>query len=267
MTKKNEQYQYAFIDSGTGGLPYLQYLHELEPDASMVYVADNAHFPYGKKTKEEVIAFASETVEKLIARFNPEIIIVACNTMSVMALDSLRKKFTLPFVGTVPGIKLAVKQSRNKRIGILATERTVCDPYTERLIEEFGSGCYFEKRADQELIAQIEDGLITDSYEEKLKAIQPALEQFKKANTDSIILACTHFLHIEDVFESAAGSDMQIIDTRSGVIHQALRIAPCKKNPDAPPNSCYATAALDTHIEEQYRMYSKLFQLRWGGTL
>ena len=85
----------AFLDSGVGGLPYLRQLKHLSPGTACIYVADTAHFPYGEKTPQQVSASAAETVEKILARFSPGVLVVACNTISVTALDALRRTFPL----------------------------------------------------------------------------------------------------------------------------------------------------------------------------
>ena len=120
--------KYVFLDSGIGGLPYFRYFHEKAPYAPAAYVADLEHFPYGEKTREEVIRYAIGVTEKIIARLNPAMIIVVCNTMSTAALDALRQTFPIPFVGTVPAVKVAAEVSANKHIGIIATARTINDP-------------------------------------------------------------------------------------------------------------------------------------------
>ena len=129
---------FAFLDSGTGGIPYMLALKEKVPKASCVYLGDTARFPYGEKSPEQITAAASEAVRLILARWNPKTLIVACNTISVTALDGLRSLFpNLPIVGTVPAIKLAAKVTRNKRVGLLATNATVRHPYSQKLILDF----------------------------------------------------------------------------------------------------------------------------------
>lgn len=264
--KKSGHYQYAFLDSGAGGLPYFAQLRETVPDASCVYLADTAHFPYGQKSREEVIRYATEATGRLIERFNPSIVIVACNTISVAALAALRERFPLPFVGTVPAIKLAARQSKNRRIGLLATELTVNDPYTDNLAATFASDCDIVKRGDSVLVSQIENGLVTATRENRLHAITPAVEHFRKAGVDTIVLACTHFLNVTEEFQELAGPDITVIDSRNGVVQQALRLVP-------PDNSlkngsvCHTTGGLSSDVEERYRKYAACFDICWGGVL
>ena len=114
---------FVFIDSGVGGIPYMTSLLKKEPGASCVYVADNKNFPYGEKSHDEVVACVTDVVEKICERFEPAVIVLACNTISVNALEVLRKKFPqVQFVGTVPAIKLAAAVSQKKRIGLIASK-------------------------------------------------------------------------------------------------------------------------------------------------
>ena len=255
------------MDSGIGGLPYFKYFHEKAPQASAAYVADLEHFPYGEKTRDEVILYAIGVAKKIMERLSPEMIVVVCNTMSTAALDALRRAYTIPFVGTVPAVKLAAEVSLNKHIGIIATARTINDPYLEKLIKDFASGCRIEKRADAALVAQIENGLITASDEEKKQAIEPAIRQFKTAGADTLVLACTHFLHLSDTFAECAAPEIKIIDSLPGVVSHALDVLP--PTPDTERNrcSCYVTGEITDRIDRLYRGYCSLFDLDWSGSL
>ena len=266
-----QKYQYAFLDSGSGGLPYLAQLKFHSPQASCVYLADTKHFPYGEKKREEVIQYASQAVSLLLERFSPEVIIIACNTMSVAALPELRSRFSIPFVGTVPAIKLASASSKNRKIGLLATERTVTDPYTDDLINRFASDCEIVRIGDSRLIARIESELVTANYTQRLEAVRPSIEAFRTAGVDTIVLACTHFLHVSDEIHEIAGSDITIIDSREGVVQQALHLVPslCEPVSSSSVNTsvCYITGGVSSAMESRYRTYSGLFGITWGGIL
>jgi len=265
-TNEKTSYQYAFLDSGSGGLPYLAQLKATAPAASCVYLADTKHFPYGEKTREEVISFAVETVGNLLERFSPELVIVACNTISVAALTTLRATYSIPFVGTVPAIKLASAQSINRKIGLLATERTVTDPYTDALVAEFASDCEIVRIGDSKLISRIESELLTASREERIKAVSPSIEKFKAAGVDTIVLACTHFLHVSEEIGEVAGKGIRIIDSRDGVVHQALRlVSPNERGHSL--GACYITGGITPVMEERFQTYAKIFGISWGGIL
>src|SRR6185437_2684074 len=125
------------FDSGVGGLTVYREVAAARPDAAYVYLADDAGFPYGNQPEMELIARIIDVVGKAIAQQAPDLIVVACNTASTLALAELRKRFTVPFVGTVPAIKPACAQSKSKRVAVLGTQATVSREYTRALIREF----------------------------------------------------------------------------------------------------------------------------------
>ncbi len=254
--------QYAFIDSGIGGLPYLAHLKKVAPNASCSYIADIKNFPYGEKTLDEVISFSENLVRKIVDKINPDVIVIACNTISVSALSHLRKTFELPFVGTVPAIKPASEFTKQNRIAILATERTINDIYTQNLIKEYGNGAEFFMRPDSELIQNIEENFLEFSKEKRLSMIQPAVNFFKEKKVDTAVLACTHFLHLQEEFIEACSPDIKITDSLDGVVRQALRINKNKKNKTENKNEedvLYITAEKES---EKYKAYAKKFKMK-----
>ena len=174
---------FAFLDSGTGGLPYMGYLKSACPEASCLYLADTKNFPYGEKTPEQVIAATREAVELVLSRFSPAAFVLACNTMSVTALESLRQDFPkIHFIVTVPAIKVAAAKTRNNTIGLLATEATLRHPYTQRLIHDFASSCRVVSRGDGKLIRFIEQHLLCQDRNLYLEAAHPAVDFFLEQN-------------------------------------------------------------------------------------
>lgn len=224
---------FAFLDSGTGGLPYMIYLKEACPDASCIYVADTYNFPYGEKTVEQIQSAAFSAVSAILNRYDPAVIILACNTISVTALSFLRETFpAINFVGTVPAIKLAAKCTKNKRIGLLATAGTIAHEYTKQLSQTFAAFCHVAKRADPELINFIEHDLNSATVAEIQNAIRPAMNFFIHEKVDIIILGCTHFLHVAEAMQeyvNTCARSIKIIDSRHGVVRQAMKIV--KKAP------------------------------------
>ncbi len=129
------------FNSGLGGLTVFREIAAARPDAGFVYVADDAAFPYGDLTEARLIARVVEVIGDAIAQQRPDLIVVACNTASTLALGDLRARFAVPFVGTVPAIKPACAQSISKRVAVLGTQATVSREYTRALIREFAQGC------------------------------------------------------------------------------------------------------------------------------
>lgn len=216
---------FAFLDSGTGGIPYMLYLRQKIPNCNCVYLGDTANFPYGQKSPKEITECAASSIDLILRKWNPKTIVIGCNTISVTALDELRKLFPLtPIVGTVPAIKLAASVTKNKRIGLLATNATVKHPYCQNLINNFASDCKVFSLADPDLISFVEKNLFNSSEDEKIKAVLSDVDFFKKNDCDVIILGCTHFTHLAKEFSIAAGAKIKIVDSREGVVRQAIRV-------------------------------------------
>ena len=125
------------FDSGLGGLTVFRELAAARPDASYVYVADDAFFPYGRHSEEQLVGRIVPLMGELIATHAPDLAVIACNTASTLVLPHLRARFSLPFVGTVPAIKPACGGSRSKLVSVLGTKATVEREYTRALIREF----------------------------------------------------------------------------------------------------------------------------------
>lgn len=195
-----------------------------QPNASCVYVADTANFPYGPKTHEQVVECVLPLVEKIITRFEPRVVVVACNTISVNALEVLRSKFaSTQFVGTVPAIKLAASVSKKRCIGLLATKATCENPYNQELKNNFAADCELVCRADGELVSFIEKNGFTASESELEEAVKPAMDFFISKGCDVVILGCTHFLNVKSVFEKY--SPVTIVDSVEGVVNHAIDIS------------------------------------------
>ena len=287
MRYLNNMTDFVFIDSGIGGIPYMTRLLKRAPEANCIYVADSANFPYGEKSHEQVVECVTELVQKIQKRFEPAVIVVACNTMSVNALDLLRTKFSeVKFVGTVPAIKLAASVSKKRRIGLLATHATCENPYNIELKNKFANDCTLVNRPDPELISFIEHNAFTASRDQCLKAVSPAVNFFREQNCDVIILGCTHFLNFTDVFEEACGPDIKVVDSVDGVVRHALEVHEGGVTGGEPPvrrgseqrsasegetspykASLYVTGFSDDSEKKQYETICSRFDLIFKGTL
>lgn len=260
---------FAFLDSGTGGLPYLLHLKQKFPKANCVYLADTKNFPYGQKTSEQIIDCAKKICNLIIKKYNPHAIIIACNTISVTALNSLRKTFPMVhFIGTVPAIKPAALLSKTKKIGLLATNATVNNPYTLKLEKDFASDCEIITRGDPELISFIEHKFFQASEEERFLAVKPAVDFFKNNNCDVIVLACTHFLNMVDYIKKYAGVSIQVVDSREGVVNRALALESINiEDTQIGKTSLYVTSVLEDNDIKTYVDFCKNLNITFGGSL
>lgn len=252
----------AFLDSGVGGLPYLALCRRHLPGRRLVYVADRENFPYGEKDRTTIVTAALSLAERLIEREHPSLVVVACNTMSVVALDDLRARFPVPFVGVVPAVKPAASLSRRKRVGVLATRRTVEGEYLRNLILQYASGCDVVSLSSSALVEFVETGLYKASPREREERVRGEVDRFLTEGIDALVLGCTHFLHLEPEFRSLLDAEgIALVDSREGVARQAARLL--KKCP-APqgavdPDTLYVTGALP--LEERYLWFAGRFGL------
>jgi len=188
-----------------GGLSVLQPTRELLPNARIVYSADSAGFPYGKRSEAEIASRVPALLGRLVERFQPRLAVIACNTASTIALDHVRSALDLPVVGTVPAIKPAAEISKSRVIGVLGTEATVRQPYVDDLAARFASDCTIVRHGSPELVELAEAKLAGE--EVGVDAVRAAAQAMFDApageRIDTVVLACTHFPLLQDELAQA----------------------------------------------------------------
>jgi glutamate racemase len=257
----------AFIDSGVGGLPYLASTRRFVPGKRMVYAADRENFPYGEKSAEEITRSVLSLTDRLIRKEDPRLIVVACNTMSVVALAALRSRFSLPFVGVVPAVKPAAAASRAKCVGVLATQRTVEGRYLKDLIEKHAAGCRVASLPAADLVSFVEEDYFRSTPEERRARVRREAELFRREGVDTVVLACTHFLHLEEEFKAELGKGIAVVDSREGVARQVARLLDgAEAAHDERQGDClYLTGP--NPIEERYVFFARKFGLSLAGII
>ena len=216
------------FDSGVGGLSVWQAIQRLLPSASYDYIADSAFFPYGTKTEEVLLSRVNEVLEAAVPQFTPDVIVVACNTISTIVLPMLRTKLKTPIIGVVPAIKPAAELTKTKCIGLLATPGTIYRSYTDNLIQEFASDCTVIRVGSSELVHLAEAKLRGDKPELVLyrNILQPFLdtEQKLQQTIDCVVLGCTHFPWVRDELSDAFGRALSWIDSGAAVARRVSQI-------------------------------------------
>src|SRR3569832_1642853 len=217
------------FDSGLGGLTVLREVVLARPDAHYVYVADDAFFPYGHHTEEEIIDRVVPLIGELIREHHPDLVVIACNTMSVSVMAHLRAAYALPFVGTVPAIKPACASSRTKRVSVLGTRATVKREYTQALIRDFAQGCEVTLVGSAELAALAEaamsGGAVSD--EANLAELEPCFlgaDGDASQRTDTIVLACTHYPLLLDRLNRLAPWPVDWIDPAPAIARRVVSL-------------------------------------------
>lgn len=234
------------FDSGVGGLSILAEIHARLPQCELVYACDNAAFPYGTKNEEELVERVDIVLKALIRQVAPDIVVVACNTASTVALPRIRAHFHNPVVGVVPAIKPAAKITSTRVIGLLATPGTVARPYTQRLIEDFASHCLVHRLGSRRLVEIAESKLRNRPADigEIRDIISPL---FADADMDTVVLACTHFPLLRAELEAAAPRAVQWIDSGEAIARRVENLLSAANTPSlstlpAQGFACWLTA-------------------------
>ena len=219
------------FDSGLGGLTVLREVVRARPDAHYLYVADDAFFPYGHHSEEDVIDRVVPLIGELISEHHPDLIVIACNTASTLVMPHLRERYSVPFVGTVPAIKPACAASRSKRVSVLGTKGTVQREYTRSLIRDFAQGCEVTLVGSAELAALAETalngGVVGD--EDILAELMPCFigaGENVSQRTDTIVLACTHYPLRLDRLDQLAPWPVDWIDPAPAIAKRVTSLLP-----------------------------------------
>ena len=225
-----------FFDSGVGGLSVVAPTRAFLPTAPFVYAADSAGFPYGTKTEAEIAARVPALLGRLVERYRPRLVVVACNTASTIALSVVRSALDVPVVGTVPAIKPAAALSKTRVIGVLGTDATVRQPYVDRLSAEFASDCIVIRHGSAALVALAEAKLRGETIDlDDIKAAIAGMFAAPGGNRiDTVVLACTHFPLLDAELTAAAPHSVTFVDGSAGI---ARRIAHLTKGQDWPEHA------------------------------
>ena len=202
------------FDSGLGGLTVHREIAKAQPGARLIYAADDAFFPYGRHGETELIARVVAVMSGLIDTYQPDLVVVACNTASTLVLPELRALFTVPFVGTVPAIKPACAESKSRLVSVLGTVATVRREYTHALIRDFAQGCDVTLVGSPRLAELAEAALKAEPVSDADIAheIAPCFIEKNGARTDTVVLACTHYPLLLDRMNRLAPWPVRFID-------------------------------------------------------
>ena len=238
-----------FFDSGVGGLSVVAPTLDLLPTAPIVYAADSAGFPYGTKSEAEIAARVPALLGRLVERYRPRLVVIACNTASTIALAHVRSALDVPLVGTVPAITPAADMSKPVAIGVLGTEATVRQPYVDDLAARFAADCTVLRYGSARLVELAEGALagIAPPSEDVATELAGLLGQPGGDRIDVIVNACTHFPLLEGDLVAVAPTGTRFVDGGPGI---ARRIAHLTAGQDwpayAPPHRL-----VFTHVGER----------------
>ncbi len=214
------------FDSGIGGLSVLRAIRAAMPDIRIVYVADDAAFPYGAWDEQALSDHIVALMGELIAEHSPAAVVIACNTASTLVLPPLRKRFDLPFVGTVPAVKPAAERTRSGVVAVLATPGTMKRDYTRDLIKSFGQACHVRLVGAPALAALAEARMRGEPFDrdEIAEQIAPCFEEIDGRRTDIVVLACTHYPFLADAMAEIAPWPVTWLDPAPAIARRLMSV-------------------------------------------
>lgn len=208
MTTDNRQNRIAIFDSGVGGLTVLRELYRQLPNESILYFGDTARLPYGMRSAEEILQFVREIITWAVQQ-DAKMILMACNTSSALALETVRDEFDIPILGLIlPGAQAAVR--KGKRIGVIATPATAASNAYRQAIQETDHSVHVWQVGCPEFVPLIEQNRIHDPYTQEVarEYLTPLIQQ----EIDTLIYGCTHYPHLAPVLRAILPSHVQLVD-------------------------------------------------------
>lgn len=209
------------FDSGLGGLTVVSSIEKIFKGAELFYIADTAYAPYGEKTSEQILERCDLITTYLLENHGIEALIVACNTATSAAITHLREKFPfLIVIGTEPGIKPAIMNTKTLHVGVLATPRTLKGDKYQLLVNELSAikEIKLHEQACIGLVEQIEKGDV--DTKETFNMLEKWLEPMKSSNVDTIVLGCTHYPLVANVIKQIMGNEITLIETGDAIANR-----------------------------------------------
>lgn len=223
-------------DSGVGGLSVWRELYKIMPEQDYIYVSDGAYCPYGNKPIEFIIERA-DAITRFFLSKGAEVVVIACNTATAAAVEYLREKYPIPFVGMEPAIKPAALTSSSGVVGVLATANTFKGSLYNNTLEKFASNVKVIEKVGSGLVECVEAGKTEGEEVESL--LHRYIDEMKSEGADAIVLGCTHYPFLEGAINRIAGGNMKIFNPAPAVAMQTKRVMESISN-RKPSNSVYS---------------------------
>jgi glutamate racemase len=237
-----EAHLIGVFDSGVGGLSIARAVRRRMPHSPLLYVGDVAHSPYGERPTGEVVERAKRITAWLVER-GARTIVVACNTATVLAIESLRSQWpAVVFVGVEPGIKPAAALTRTGRIAVMTTPATARSDRLHALIDRHASSLFVHVRACAGLAGAIERGDLAG--EALRRVLEPQIEAVRTARVDTVVLGCTHYAFVDLGLREVLGNDVMLVETSAAVAERIASLATVASKPALSASAATATARI-----------------------
>ena len=246
----NKESAIGVFDSGIGGLTVLQKIIETLPKENTVYLGDTARAPYGTKSVETVLRYSFENTEFLVQK-DVKAVVVACNTSTAIALTRLRDSLSIPVIGVIePGVRRAIKSTRNNKVGVIGTEATIQTGAYTRALKEADAGLEVYSRACPLFVPLVEEGWTDNDVVEM--TVKAYLGSLKQSGIDTLILGCTHYPLLKKVIRKFMGRGVWLVDSREEIsreVETTLKKAVLTRRNGKGIHSFFVTDAPDRFIE------------------
>lgn len=244
------------FDSGIGGLTVVKRLMSVLPKESIVYFGDTARVPYGSKSNETVIEYSIQNTKFLLQK-NVKAVVVACNTASSIALNELRRIFDVPIIGMIePGADMAVKYTRNKKIGVIGTRATISNKAYSKAINKINSDLEIFEKACPLFVPLAEEGWI--NHKATYEIAEEYLKELREKNIDTLVLGCTHYPILSEVIQSVIGKNVELIDSgvaSSEVVKEELQRVGLETNSAVPGNLFFYVSDIPTTFKQVAELF------------
>ncbi len=252
--------QVLIFDSGVGGLSVFHEVIQQTANINCFYLFDNEYFPYGELDDDFLINHLTELLLSFVKKQNIDLIIIACNSASTVALQALRAHFLIPVVGVVPAIKPAAQLTKNGVIGLLATPATIKRNYTTLLINEFAADIEVLKIGSTELVKLAEEKL--QGLEVDKKRLQKVLEPWLalQEKPDTLVLGCTHFPLLKNEIASCFQNRVQLVDSGKAIANRVYQLlGRDNRSPFSNQHRAYYTKAYEIELSEKLKALQTRF--------
>lgn len=250
------------FDSGIGGLTVVKAMRDLLPNENIAYLGDTARVPYGPKSAETVQRYAIELAEMLMKQ-DAKALVVACNTVSSVALPALTEKFPVPVIGVIePGARAALAASRNRHIGVIGTRATIRSGAYEKALRDADNNVRVSSRACPLLVPLIEEGLLNDDVTDQM--ILRYLEPLIADDIDTLVLGCTHYPLLTSAIARVLKRQIMVVDSAQNCARAVEEMLDRKSLRAAPLNNGELQVALTDAADNFLNVARDALQLKIG---
>ena len=213
MNFMNRTNPIGFFDSGIGGLTVVKSVQQIMPNENIVYFGDTARVPYGSKSNETVVEYSLQAANFLL-RKNIKLLVVACNTVSAVALKELKRFLTIPVIGMIePGARMALQESKTGIIGVIGTNATINNKAYSNELKKLNSKVKVFEKACPLFVPLAEEGWL--DHKATVLIAKEYLGGIKEKKIDSLVLGCTHYPILKDVIQKVVGKSVKLVDSGS----------------------------------------------------